>query len=187
GAGAMASRQQPRQCMCRQRAQHERREQRDVVGENRRAAEPLDGTRDERQPYPVIRERKASVSRVEAQSIPPRPDKGQLMCVPPQDPRAKQGIAEVVRHCGGEATDEVVKEQQRQRGVTQKSERKRACAAQIRHDPHAWGHDNSWPISEARLVQGKRTCRTEAETTKTRMLFERASAGSTKKPSPSGW
>ena len=112
GARGMAARQHPRQRVGRERAQHERGKQGDVVGQHRRAAHPLDRAGKKRQADAVIGERQAAGRGEEAEAVPPRTQKGEPVHVPPERPRAEKWIPKVVWHRSGELSKQVAEKQQ---------------------------------------------------------------------------
>ena len=96
----------------RERAQHERGKQGDVVGQHRRAAHPLDRAGKKRQADAVIGERQAAGRGEEAEAVPPRTQKGEPVHVPPERPRAEKWIPKVVWHRSGELSQQVAEKQQ---------------------------------------------------------------------------
>ena len=53
----------------------------------------------------------------ETQPVPPRSQEGKAVGVPPENPRAQERVAEVVRNGGRKLAEQIVEEQQHQRGV----------------------------------------------------------------------
>src|SRR5205823_4589193 len=103
-----------------ERAQHERREQRHVVAEERLVRERDQRRRDRRKTEKVLRERERARGRMEDRRIPPVRRQRHGLRGPPHDPRVQQRIAEVVRYA--------VQEPDRKRpGVRERQQQIRGC------------------------------------------------------------
>ncbi len=79
----------------------------------------------------MVRKRQAAADGEETRPIPPAAGKRNVVRVPPQNPRAQQRVAEVVRHGSGEFAGQSLEQEQRQRRVG-------GCRHRERPD---WVHD----------------------------------------------
>ena len=93
----MAFRERECQGMSRKRAERKCRQEGDVVRGEGTEAEPLHGRGKKAFPQPVIRERDRARRGKEGEAVPPSLGQRQHMCVPPQERRAEERIADIVR------------------------------------------------------------------------------------------
>ena len=79
GARGVAAGERPRERVCGERGQHEAGHERDVVGENRRSAQPQYGPGDQFEADAMIGERKAAAQGKKRQPIPPAADERKVV------------------------------------------------------------------------------------------------------------
>jgi len=106
------------------RAQRERQQQRDVVGGNRRGAEPDDRRRDQALAEAMIRECHRAGCRREKKAVPPPGSQRRGVGVPPQKRGAEQWIAEVMWHLRRKMRRNRMQQNQSQAQIPAKRDRK---------------------------------------------------------------
>ncbi len=97
--------------------QGERRDEGDVVGDERGSAQPLEGRRQGGEPHEVLGKRQHAGDRVEDRAVPPGLGEGNGVRVPPQQPRVQQRVDPVVDHPVPEAQGERKGRQDRQEAI----------------------------------------------------------------------
>ncbi len=117
-----------------QRAERERCEQREVGGGEWRNAGPLQRRREPAFAEPMIGKAQGAAGRYEKRSVPPLGRQRQMMCVPPQQHRAQQRIADVVRD-----TPEVPGNRSRKCKREERIDEEENCAACYSHESAARG------------------------------------------------
>ena len=109
-----------------QRGEWIRKKEADVIGQFRRATEPLDRARQRHQAEQEFREAEDEGRRVERRGVPPCPGEGNLPGIAPQDPCIQQRIAEIVRQLRRECPHDRPRVHQAQRNVQPARQQPRA-------------------------------------------------------------